>query len=346
MGERVRALADLPARTREVLLCVIGEYIATGQAVASRSALRLADLGVSAATIRATMNELMDAGLLAQVHASAGRTPTDAAFRLWVDFLLGTPGEVRRVGRGVEARLGEPEGDLDEYLRRAADLLSQATGQVGFFVGLEFERQRLQRVHFVRVSSERVMALLVSDGGVVRSRLIEEAESDQRALDRISTRVSEVVAGHSLEEARQRLADEIHTERLRSDALWRASLVLCAEGLLSDDEEELYIADRSPLLRQPEFSDVEELRHLVAALEEKERMLRLLNKIMRADGLQVVIGRELEDPGVQRCAVVTAGLGGPPPIGGLGVIGPVRMRYDRVIPLVRRVSERVGEALV
>ena len=115
---------------------------------------------------------------------------------------------------------------------------------------------------------------------------------------------------------------------------------------MSDDDEELYIADRSALLRQPEFSDVEQLRHLLAALEEKERMLRLLNKIMRADGLQVVIGRELEDPGVQLCAVVTAGLGGSPPIGGLGVIGPVRMRYDRVIPLVRRVSERVGEALV
>ena len=198
MGERVRALRDLPVRTREVLLCVIGEYIATGQAVGSKSALLQSDLDVSPATIRATMNELMEAGLMAQLHPSAGRTPTDAAFRLWVDFLLGES-EGLHSGSRVEVTLGEPEGAVDDYLRRAADLLSQATGQLGFFVGLELEQQRLQRVHFVRVSSDRVMALLVSDGGLVRSRLIEEAESDQRALDKISTRVSELVGGRSLE---------------------------------------------------------------------------------------------------------------------------------------------------
>ncbi len=347
MGESVRALEDLPARTRDVLLCVIGEYITTGRAVGSRSALQRADLGVSAATIRVTMNELMEAGLLTQVHPSAGRTPTDAAFRLWADLLLGEPGTPGRIAEeGVERSLGDPAGDVDDYLRRAADLLSQETGQIGFFVELEFDQQRLQRVHFVRVSSERVMALLVCHGGVVRSRLIEEAESDQRALDRISTRLSKVVAGHSLEQARQKLHDEIRKDRQRSDALGRAFVVLSSAGLVADGDEEFYVGDRSALLRQPEFSDVDHLRRLLSALEEKERMLRLLNKIVRGDGLQVVIGRELEDPSVQGCAVVTARLGGSAPIAGLGVIGPVRMRYDRVIPLVRRVSERVGEALV
>ncbi len=344
MGERVRALRDLPVRTREVLLCVIGEYIATGQAVGSKSALLQSDLDVSPATIRATMNELMEAGLMAQLHPSAGRTPTDAAFRLWVDFLLGES-EGLHSGSRVEVTLGEPEGAVDDYLRRAADLLSQATGQLGFFVGLELEQQRLQRVHFVRVSSDRVMALLVSDGGLVRSRLIEEAESDQRALDKISTRVSELVGGRSLEQARQKLHEEIRRERRRSDVLWRALVVLSAEGLGASDAEEFYVADRSALLRRADFGD-DELRRLLSALEEKERMLRLLNKIVRGEGLQVVIGRELEDPNVQHCAVVTARLGGSTPFGGLGVIGPVRMRYDRVIPLVRRVSETVGEALV
>ena len=122
-------------------------------------------------------------------------------------------------------------------------------------------------------------------------------------------------------------------------------MVLSAEGLGASDAEEFYVADRSALLRRADFGD-DELRRLLSALEEKERMLRLLNKIVRGEGLQVVIGRELEDPNVQHCAVVTTRLGGSTPFGGLGVIGPVRMRYDRVIPLVRRVSETVGEALV
>ncbi len=346
MDEGVRSLRELPSRTRDVLLCVIGEYITTGHAVGSRSALRLVDLGVSAATIRATMNELMEAGLLAQAHSSAGRTPTDAAFRLWADFLLGETAATGRVTDRVKLELGHPEGDLDEYLRRAADLLSQATGQLGFFVELEFDRQRLHRVHFVRVSSERVMALLVSAGGAVRSRVIEERGSDQRVLDQISTRLSAFVAGRTLEEARQKLNDEIRRERRKSDALSRAFVTLSAAGLVADEEGEFYVADRTALLGQPEFSDIDRVRRLLSALEEKERMLRLLNKIVRADDLQVVIGDELEDPGVQSCAVVTARLGSSPPIGGIGVIGPVRMRYDRVIPLVRGVSERVGEALV
>ena len=345
MGDRVRALRDLSARTREILLCVIGEYIATGQAVGSRSALLLSHLDVSAATIRATMNELMEVGLLAQPHPSAGRTPTDAAFRLWVDFLLGESQAELGSRSPVELTLGEPEGAVDDYLRRAADLLSETTGQLGFFVGLEPEQQRLQRVHFVRVSSDRVMALLVSDGGLVRSRLIEEAESDQRALDKISTRVSELVAGRSLGEARQKLHEEIRRERRRSDALSKALVVLSSEGLGANDAEEFYVADRSVLLHRADFAD-DQLLRLLSALEEKERMLRLLNKIVRGEGLQVVIGSELEDPDVQHCAVVTARLGGSTSIGGLGVIGPVRMRYDRVIPLVRHVSERVGEALV
>lgn len=343
-GERVQSLRELPARMREVLLCVIGEYIATGQAVGSQAAVRLSGLGVSAATVRATMNELMEAGLLAQSHASAGRRPTDAAFRLWVDYLLGEPDPASPQLPTLE--LGEPGGDLDDYLRHAADLLSRATGQLGFFVGPELERQRLQRVQFVRVSHERVMALLVSGSQMVRTRLIEESESDQRALDQISTQLSGFVAGHTLEQARRKLHDELRRERSRSDALGRAWVTLSAAGLLADEAPEFYVADRTALLGQPEFSDVEQVRRLLSTLEEKERMLRLLNKIVRASDLQVLIGEELDDPGVRSCAVVTARLGVWPPIGGIGVIGPVRMRYDRVIPLVRGVSEKVGAALV
>lgn len=341
-GERVQSLRELPARMREVLLCVVGEYIATGQAVGSQAALRLSDLDVSAATVRASMSELMEAGLLAQSHASAGRRPTDAAFRLWVDYLLGEP----EGARPLPLDLGEPGGDLDDYLRHAADLLSQATGQLGFLVGPRLDQQHLERVQFVRVSHERVMALLVSGSRMVRTRLIEESESDQRALDRVSTRLSAIVAGQTLEQARRKLHDELRRERSRGDAAVRAWRKLSTAGLRADDAPQLYVADRTALLGQPEFSDVEQARRLLSTLEEKERMLRLLDKIVRADDLRVVIGEELDDPDVRSCAVVTARLGDSPPIGGIGVIGPVRMRYDRVIPLVRGVSERVGAALV
>ena len=327
----VAELGELSPRMRRVLLSVLVEYVRTGQPVGSRAV----DLEVSSATVRNAMSELMELGLLSQPHTSAGRTPTDDAFRLWADTLL--HGSARDAPRELDLELGAgPRG--------AVDLLCQATGQLGFFVGPEPARVALEGVRFVRVSSERVMALLIVAGAAVYSRLIEDRELDARSLERVGARLSEFVNGRTLDEARRALGDEIERERSRSDRLWRA-LWRLGEASLAAAEVELYVGDPTPLLRQPEFSDIDELLRVLSALEEKERMLRLLNKIVRSDPVVVVIGDELDDPSVRRCAVVVAQLGDAPGIGGVGVIGPVRMRYDRVIPLVRYVSERIGAAI-
>ncbi len=324
-------LTELPARMQHVLLSVLAEYVRTGQPVGSRAL----DLDVSSATVRSAMGELMELGLLSQPHTSAGRTPTDEAFRLWAESLVhGAVGD-----SPAELALGPSDGP-----RGAADLLSQVTGQLGFFVGPEPTRLPLEAVRFVRVSSERVMALLIGSGVAVHSRLINDRELDARSLERVGERLSEFVNGRTLDEARRALGDEIERERARSDRLWR-TLWRLGEASLAAAEVELYVGDPTPLLRQPEFSDVDELLRVLSALEEKERMLRLLNTIVHSDPVVVVIGDELHDPSVRKCAVVTAQLGDAPGIGGVGVIGPVRMRYDRVIPLVRYVSERVAASI-
>jgi heat-inducible transcriptional repressor len=179
----------------------------------------------------------------------------------------------------------------------------------------------------------------------VRTRLLDERESDQRRLDRISAELSRLVAGLTLEEARARLHAEIEGDRQRRAALWRDTLALGARGLeLGAAAAELYVGDRSRLLDQPEFADGERLREVLRALEEKQRMLALLDKVISARGVRVAIGEELGDPGVARCAVVAEQLG-PAPLRGLGVIGPVRMRYDRIIPVVRYVSGKLAPAL-
>jgi heat-inducible transcriptional repressor len=284
------------------------------------------------------MVELMELGLLEQPHTSAGRIPTDAAFRLWVDQLLHDP----------RAPLGVPRGLAHEPLesfRRAVDVLTEVTGQVGFCLALEGERQRLAQVRFVRVSSERVRALLISESGTVRTCVLEEREGDQRKLDRVSATLSRLVAGLSLEEARARLEREIEGDRAQSDALWRKLVALGRLGLEVALEAELYVGDKTRLFDQPEFEGGQRLRELLRALDEKERMLALLDKVLERGELRVVIGDELGDPSVARCAVVAEPIGGGPARAGLGVIGPVRMRYDRVIPVVRYVSGRLGSAL-
>jgi heat-inducible transcriptional repressor len=303
---------------REVALSVLEEYIKTALPVASASVARRSVMSVSPATVRATMAELTDLGLLSQPHSSAGRVPTDRAFRLYVDHLMGDASRMDLVPSDVGRDLAKPAGDVEEFIRHAADLLSEATGQLGFFLSAAPGQIPLQHVHFVRVSTERVTVLLVMAGGGVQTRIIEERDSDQRTLDDASTRLSELVAGCTLGEARARLVGA---------------------------EAELYVGDKNPLLSHPEFSDAHLLRKVLCALEEKQRVMRLLDKIIQADVLSVVIGSELEDPSIQECAVVTAPLGDPPAYGGLGVIGPVRMRYDRVIPVVRYVSEQVTHCI-
>ena len=341
----VHELRELPQRLSEVLLVVMRGYVESGQPVGSREALEHSGLAVSPATVRGAMVELMDLGLLEQPHTSAGRVPTDAAFRLWVDQLLHDPMPGRAVPSELARELDEPVAAPETNLRRAADVLTQITGQLGFCLALEGERLRLAQLRFVRVSSERVMALLVSDGDVVRSRLMEERECDQRRLDRISAALSRLVAGLTLEEARARLSSEIEGDRAQRDALWRKLVALGRLGLDVEVEAELYVGDRSRLLDQPEFEDSQRLREVLRALDEKQRMLALLDKVLTTGALRVVIGEELGDPGVARCAVVAEPVGPAALRSGLGVIGPVRMRYDRVIPVVRYVSGKLGSAL-
>lgn len=338
----------LHARTREVLLAVLREYVETAQPVASGSIARRLHRRVSSATVRAVMAELGELGLLFQPYTSAGRVPTERAFRLYADAILDQPvrdAVLTGEGLGADRTLDEGSHATDELLRRAANLLSQATGQLGFFIAAQPDRMLLRRLVFVRVSSERVMAILVSERGVVQTRLLDESESDQRILDQISERVTGFVAGFSLAEARARLAAAVEREREIGGALWRKALVLGEEGLIPTQSGELYVTDRQPLLSQPEFADVDRLREVMAALEEKERMLQLLDRILQADVLQVVIGSEIDDPGIHDCAVVSAPFGESPPLGGLGVIGPVRMPYEQVIPLVWSLSERVSHYL-
>jgi len=335
----VRDLGDLPGRLADVLLAVLRGYVESGQPVGSRDALDLGELPISSASVRGAMSELMELGLLEQPHTSAGRIPTDTAFRLWVEHLQREPHSERRVPARLARELAGAGGAATSPLQLAADLLTEATGQLGFSLALDRDELRLVQVHFVRVSSERVTALLVSDGGAVRTRLLDERDTDQRRLDRISAELSHLVAGLTLEEARVRLHAEIEGDRKRRDALWRDTLALGARGLEGAElvSAELYVGDRSRLLDQPEFARGERLR----ALEEKQRMLGLLDKLIGAGGVRVAIGEELGDAAVAHCAVVAEQLG-PGPRRGLGVIGPVRMRYDRIIPMVRYVSSKLA----
>lgn len=330
---------ELTERMRDILLAVVEQYIETAQPVASRSTADRAGLDVSSATVRATMSELTDRDLLAQPHVSAGRVPTERAFRFYVQHLI----EHADALEPLDSELDEAEADLEGVLRSAAFALSRATGQLGFFVGAAGDQLVISQIRFLRVSSESVLALIVSQSGLVQSRVFRDGGSDSRLLDQASARLSELVSGLTLRQARVRLRSSIEFEREQSNAVWRYAFALGRLGLARAEEAQLYLGDQRALLDHPEFTDVDRLRGLHAALAQKEHMLRLLERTLQADVINVAIGAELRTLGVEHCALVTAPLSSFPGSGGFGVIGPLRMRYDRIIPTVRAVSRRVGD---
>ena len=342
MSHQYRQLSE---RQAVVLETSIRLYISTAQAVSSRAVLEASGLELSSASVRAIMAELTELDYLAQPHTSAGRVPTERAYRGFVDTLLSEPASRVLADSSdyqILLRDGEP-AEAVNLVQRAADLLTRVTGQVGFYAGRPEEEIVLERIHFSRVSSERVIAVLVAKSSVAQTRVIEEAQSDARTLELISAGLSETVAGLTLSEARVRLATLIESERALTDELRRKMVVLGWEGLARSAEVALVLGDRHRLLAHPEFNDVDLLRALMETLEHKESMLRLLDKVM-GSAVRVAIGAELDQPDISECALVAIQVGSTAGAQ-LGVIGPARMPYDRVIPAVRYVSLRIADYL-
>ncbi len=342
----------LTERQRQVLHVVASGFIGEPTPIGSATVSHLLPVKLSSASIRATMAELTDLGLLEKPHASAGRVPTERGLRHFVMSLL-RPGPVGAwMRRQVDASF-EELGDLgrDAALRQASQLLSEHTGQLGFVLTPRLETAVLRHVSLVRVSRERLLVVLVSQAGQAHQRVIEDpGAGDQAELDRIASLLNERVCGHSLAEARAQLFRDLVELRDRADRWLRRALELGLRvaDASEDEEADLVIATHLALLEQPEFQDPERLRELFAALATRERLVEVIDRVLEAREVSVRMGEDLARAGLERCAVVVAPCGPDddgPRRGAVGVIGPTRMDYPRIIPLVSYCSRLFTETL-
>ncbi len=339
----------LSARQQSVLRALVASYIGAAAPVGSSTLANLLSAPLSSASVRNTLAELSSLGLIAKPHASAGRVPTEAGMRHFVDHLL-DPGEVEQYERRSLDRSFD-DVSADDAMQLASRVLSDHTHQLGFVVAPRLERLILTQVSFVRLSTERVLAVLVDAAGHAHQRVLESLPDsggiDQAELDRISAALLERVAGRTLREAHERLEREVRSLRNRAGRLLDRALLLglrAAEAAMdAPSESDLVIATRLALLGQPEFSDPERVRELFAALERGERLVDLLDELLEGEGVSVALGEELDSQGLSGCAVVAAPYGDA--AGMLGVIGPTRMDYARIIPLVGYCSRLVTDKL-
>jgi heat-inducible transcriptional repressor len=330
-----------------VLRAVVCGYVGEASPVGSEMIAVLLPGSLSSASVRNTLAELAELGLVEKPHRSAGRVPTEQGFRVYVDQLL----EPVILGEWEQRVLAESvqETDGSALARVASRLLSERTRQLGFVEAPRLERVSLRHVSFVRVSSERVLVVLVSEGGASYQRLIEEpGRGDQVALDRMAAELNERVAGRTLREVREGLLREAAALRSQAEWLLERAVRASADAVSprEDPEAELVIATRLALLDQPEFHDPGRVRELFEAVEERERLADVLSRVLERGGVQVTFGSDTGDPGLRRCVLVAAPYGRKgAPLGALGVIGPHRMDYARVVPLVEYLSRLVTEKL-
>jgi heat-inducible transcriptional repressor len=338
--------SPINTRHQEILAAIVRAYIETGEPVGSRTLSRQRGQSLSPASIRNAMADLADEGFLSQPHTSAGRVPTDRAFRYYVDQV----GAAARIGfedrTQIELHYSNHAQDLASVTRDTSRLLSILTGQAALVMAPRLDATELDHVNFVHIRERQVLAVFVATGGAVQNRLVvTDNDHTQDELDRMARYLNESLVGRTLGEAREWIESQLKLERAKYDRFMRAALTL-GEAVATSRASEIFIEGSAHALEQPEFSDPEKVRQLMRALEDKTALLELLERSFHEHGLMVSIGSENDDSRLSRLTIIAAPYAdGVRPIGSLAVVGPVRMDYERVIPLVEYTAKALSRAL-
>jgi heat-inducible transcriptional repressor len=340
---------DIGARAKKILHAVVSEYLATGEAVGSQTVTRRYGLDVSAATVRNVMGDLEEVGLLKHAHTSGGRIPTERGLRYYVDTLL----RVRSLSLGekddIRERLGGASGDasvnVPEVMQRTSRLLRELSHLTVVVQAPRPESDAITHLEFVRLREGQLLAVLETASGQVQNKLVPvDFPIDASELDRINNYLHELVTGLTLDQLRTRLVDEIAGDRAQHDALAARALRLASAAVPAEASAEVLVDGQSNLLAGK--ADLERAKVLLRTLEEKDLLVRLLDRTVGAPGICVFIGAEANLADLTDVSVVAAPYGTEGrPLGTIGVIGPARMNYSRVIPLVDFTAEMIGETL-
>jgi heat-inducible transcriptional repressor len=341
------SLSELDGRAREVFRRIVETYLETGEAVGSRTLAR-AGMPLSPASIRNTMQDLTDLGLLGAAHASAGRQPTHVGLRLFIDGLLeiGDVGEADR--RSIEARLSAHGRSFDDALNEASSILSGLAGGAGVVV-TPVREAGVKHVEFVALAPDQALAVMVFEDGQVENRLMRHATGlTPSALQEASNFLNARLRGRTLVEAKAEVTVELAVARRELDS---TAARLIEEGLAAwggeGSERTLIVRGRSNLLGDAEAADLERVRMLFDDLERKERLIDLLDGVRGAAGVRIFIGAETRLFSLSGSALIAAPYmtGRQKLLGAIGVIGPARLNYARVIPLVDYTARALGRML-
>ena len=343
----------LDTRSREILRCLVREYIHSGSPVGSRRLAKVHSEGLSSATIRNVMADLEEGGFLRQPHTSAGRVPTDKGYRFYVDSLL----ETRKLSKKEVSRIKgtlEQETDPADLMAKTSQILSTFSDNVGFVLAPPISLAVLKYIEFVKISRNRVLVILVTGPGLVEHRLIQLNEVvTQSDLDQAGRYLGTHFQGRTLFEIRDELLSLMSEEKSRYDRILQHAILLGSATLMQSevDVEEgagVYLGGAAQVIQKPEMNDINRMIALFETFEEKSRLVKIINECVKSnpEGPTVTIGLEEHIPRMHDWALISSPyLHNHKVMGGLGILGPSRMEYARAISLVDYVAELFGELL-
>lgn len=338
---------NLKERDQAILQEVIETFLERGEPVSSLRLVRSDRHGLSAATIRAVLAHLEDLGLLHQPHTSAGRVPTPLAYHFFIDSLMRTEGVSEEIRAEIDQTLSGARTSPEEMASEASTLLSRFSSQVGMVLTPDLGGALLRRVEFVALSGRRILCVTVSSSGFIENKVLE---TDQRftreELTRFSNYLTDNFRGSSLSEIRERLVEMMDRERDAVDDLLSGAVQLARQGMGMEPNQELVVKGAEALLSRPELHDLDQVRRLFETFSDKARVVTLLNRCLDGPGVRVLIGEENDLTSDLDFSLIVRGyhVAGTR-IGTIGVFGPSRMEYQRLIPLVDYLGLRMSRSL-
>ncbi len=339
-------------RDEKILKAVVQIHINTGEPVGSRTIAKHLDIKLSPATIRNIMADLEESGFLTQPHTSAGRIPTDLGYRYYVDNLVETKpvDEALEEFEEVMKEALHTAKDVKDVLKAASKFLSDRTKQVGLLFIPKIKVLKVKNVEFIKVAKCTILVVFASESGIIQHKLVQtEEDFSQEQLNRFSNYINERFSGKSLAQIREDLLAEMEADRARYDQFYKKALELSRKAItpVSKEEFEVHFEGTSHILEHKEFiENVEKLREIFKAFEEKSKIVKILNKCLSENSPTVIIGTESGYDDFKELALITTScIYKDRFFGTLGVVAPKRVDYAFLIPFVQKTAQYIQEIL-
>jgi heat-inducible transcriptional repressor len=335
-------------RQRDIFEVVVRDYIRTGQPVGSKNLADVYSLNLSSASIRKVMGELESLGLLSQAHSSAGRSPTEEGFKVYVDHILKVDGLHPDIRGAIDRALSGPDAVSGPGFKFLARLLTEFTNQVGLVMTLRDDLLRLKKIHFFRLSRGQVLTVLVSENGVIQNKVLSPIEDySQDELNQVNVYLDTFSPPFTLSEIKNKLLASMAEDKNRFEEIFQRILTLATQAQAAVENHEtvgdfyLDAEGQGRLLENPDFKDVEAMRSLFWAFTNNKRLIELLNELTGDNRVRVVIGPS--GRGADGLALVASPYHGGPGLSGvLGILGPRRLNYSEIVPMVDYAAQAVS----